>query len=49
MSNTNVETAVTKKITLAGKYTKFMVYGSWFVDRLAAAGTIDETATAAAR
>ncbi len=49
MSNTNVETAVAKKITLAGKYTKFMVYGSWFVDRLAAAGTIDETATAAAR
>ena len=49
MSNTNVETAVTKKITLAGKYNKFMVYGSWFVDRLAAAGTIDETATAAAR
>ena len=49
MSNTNVETAVTKKITLAGKYTKFMVSGSWFVDRLAAAGTIDETATAAAR
>ena len=52
MSATNVETvatAVAKKITLAGKYSKFMVFGSWFVDRLAAAGTIDETATAAAR
>ena len=56
MSDTNVVTnldtnvvAVTKKITLAGKYNKFMVYGSWLVDLLAAAGTIDETATAAAR
>ena len=45
----NTTTAVAKKITLAGKYSKFMVFGSWFVDRLAAAGTIDETATAAAR
>ena len=43
--NTNATATKVKKITLAGKYTKFMVYGHWFIQRLNA----DETVVAAAR
>ena len=42
---TNNTAAKVKKITLAGKYTKFMVFGYWFIQRLNA----DETVAAAAR
>ena len=42
--NTNTDAKV-KKITLAAKYAKFMVFGHWFIQRLNA----DETVTAAAR
>ena len=43
--NTNTTATKVKKITLAGKYTKFMVFGHWFIQRLNA----DETVAAAAR
>ena len=52
MSATNVETvatAVAKKITLAGKYSKFLVCGFWTIDRLLGAGTIDEATADTAR
>ena len=42
--NTNATATKVKKITLAGKYTKFMVFGHWFIQRLNA----DETVAAAA-
>ena len=42
---TNNTAAKVKKITLAGKYTKFLVFGHWFIQHLNA----DETVTAAAR
>ena len=42
--NTTADAKV-KKITLAGKYTKFMVFGHWFIQRLNA----DEAIAAAAR
>jgi hypothetical protein len=42
--NTTADAKI-KKITLAGKYTKFMVFGHWFIQRLNA----DETVAAAAR
>ena len=44
-TNTNTTATKVKKITLAGKYTKFMVFGHWFIQRLNA----DETVAAAAR
>ena len=47
-ANTNTDLKV-KKPALSGKFSKFMVFGYWFIDRLALAGTIDETATSAAR
>ena len=47
-TNTNADLKV-KKPALSGKFSKFMVFGHWFIDRLALAGTIDETATSAAR
>ena len=43
--NTNTTATKVKKITLAGKYTKFMVFGHWFIQRLNA----DEAVAAAAR
>jgi hypothetical protein len=43
-TNTNADAKV-KKITLAGKYAKFMVFGHWLIQRLNA----DETVAAAAR
>jgi hypothetical protein len=47
-ANANADLKV-KKPALSGKFSKFMVFGHWFIDRLALAGTIDETATSAAR
>jgi len=44
MSTEIVNTKV-KKITLAGKYSKFLVFGHWFIQRLNA----DEAVVAAAR
>jgi len=41
----NNNAAKVKKITLAGKYSKFLVFGHWFIQRLNA----DETAAANAR
>ena len=54
MSNNTVTNTVDtvvadKKITLAGKYTKFLVYGYWSIDRLLAAGIIDEATAQTAR
>ena len=46
MSNT---TETTKKINLAGKYTKFLVHGYWTIERLLVAGIIDETTAHSAR
>jgi len=47
-TNANADLKV-KKPALSGKFSKFMVFSHWFIDRLALAGTIDETATSAAR
>jgi len=51
MSNNTVTNTVVadKKITLAGKYTKFLVCGYWSIDRLLAAGIIDEATADTAR
>ena len=38
-----------KSITLSGKYIKFLVFGHWFVDRLAVTRAIDEATTEAVR
>ena len=52
MSNntvTNTVVVADKKITLAGKYTKFLVCGYWSIDRLLATGIIDEATAHTAR
>ena len=38
-----------KTPTLSGKYIKFLVFGNWFIDRLAVAGTTDEATVEAMR
>jgi|LakMenEpi03Aug12_release.lakeMendotaPanAssembly.Ray.scaffolds.fasta_scaffold417107_1 septal ring factor EnvC (AmiA/AmiB activator) len=51
MSANNIEIVVAETVTkvakiktptLSGKYIKFLVFGNWFIDRLAVAGTTDE-------
>jgi hypothetical protein len=51
--NTEIDTvtkvAKVKTPTLSGKYIKFLVFGHWFVDRLAVTRAIDEATTEAVR
>jgi septal ring factor EnvC (AmiA/AmiB activator) len=42
VAETVTKVAKTKTPTLSGKYIKFLVFGNWFIDRLAVAGTADE-------
>ena len=49
VTNTVDTVVADKKITLAGKYTKFLVCGYWSIDRLLAAGIIDEATAHTAR
>jgi colicin import membrane protein len=53
INNTEIDTvtkvAKVKTPTLSGKYIKFLVFGHWFVDRLAVTKAIDEATTEAVR
>ena len=49
IAETVTKVAKTKTPTLSGKYIKFLVFGNWFIDRLAVAGTTDEATVEAMR